>query len=75
MNDIIKYEQNGRYDMTVTDAHFKEDGSLSLSLRFGPRGLPPLDRLLTTGYVKLSVFDRREFPEDGILTLYGRSED
>ena len=69
----MKYEQEGRYDMSVTDAHFEEDGSLCLSLRFGPRELPPLDRLLTRGYVKLSVYDNGDFLENGTLTLYGRS--
>jgi hypothetical protein len=74
MSDIMKYEQNGQYDMTVTDASFEEDGSLCLSLRFGPQGLAPLDRLLTTGYVKLSVYEQEGLPENGILTLYGRSQ-
>lgn len=74
MNNIMQYEQNERYEMSVTDASFEEDGSLCLSLQFGSHVRPPVDELLTTGYVKLSVYDDGEFTEDGTLTLYGRSQ-
>lgn len=59
--------------MTVKNAQFEEDGSLCLSLRFDPNETPPLDKLLTKGYVKLSVYDGDDFVEDGTLTLYERS--
>lgn len=69
----MRYQQDERFDMTVTEANFEDDGSLHLSLRFLPTETPPLDKLLTDGYVKLSVYDGGEFAENGLLTLYDRS--
>ncbi len=69
----MRYRQNGRYAMTVKKAQFEDDGSLCLSLRFEPEETPPLDKLLTNGYVKLSVYDGEDFAENGTLSLYGRS--
>ncbi|WP_435153885.1 hypothetical protein [Haladaptatus sp. DFWS20] len=56
--------------MTVAEAKYEDDGSLQLSLTFDPCETPPLDELLTTGYVILSVYDRSDFVENGTLTLY-----
>ncbi len=68
----MEYKQNNRYEMTVTDAEYDDDGSLNLSVRFDPNETPPLDELLTDSYVKLSVYDRGEFAESGTLALYNR---
>ncbi|WP_227376528.1 hypothetical protein [Haladaptatus halobius] len=57
--------------MTVTEAEY-DDGSLRLSVRFDPNKTLPLDELLTDSYVKLSVYDREEFAERGMLALYNR---
>ncbi|GAA0199089.1 hypothetical protein ACFFQF_15785 [Haladaptatus pallidirubidus] len=70
MKNATQYQQDGRYEMSVTEAEYDEDGSLHLSLTFSPQETPPLDELLTTGYVKVSVYDNDEFVEKGMLTLY-----
>lgn len=66
----MQYQQNDRYEMTVAEAKYKDHGSLQLLLTFNPCETPPLDELLTTSYVKLSMYDRGEFVENGTLTLY-----
>ncbi len=66
----MQYQQNGRYEMTVSDATYTDDDTLQISLTFGLDETPPLDELLTKGYVKLSVYDNDEFVENGTITLY-----
>ncbi|WP_266077303.1 hypothetical protein [Haladaptatus caseinilyticus] len=56
--------------MTVSDATYTDDDTLQISLTFGLDETPPLDELLTKGYVKLSVYDNDEFVENGTITLY-----
>ncbi|WP_458204982.1 hypothetical protein [Haladaptatus sp. NG-SE-30] len=68
----MKYKQNYQYEMSVTKAEYDDDGSLCVSLKLCPNETPALDELLTSGYVKLSVYDRDEFAEDGTLALYDR---
>ncbi len=70
MENVMQYQQDGRYEMTVTEAEYDEDGSLQLSLTVDSQDTPPLDELLTTSYVKVSVYDNNEFAENGTLTLY-----
>ena len=55
--------------MEVEEASYDGNGSLQVSIRLDDE-FSTLEEALTTGYVKLSVYERDSFGDCGSLTLY-----